>query len=121
MGALNYLAMAILAVIFIGLGFTLYSEYQQGAAEREFGAKAELLAERVKTMASQDLGSTDYLEIYVPANCELRSSGSTIFVRIGNSSENIPVGIPINDSVFSDQKLNLMIQRSENGVILSAT
>ena len=121
MGALNYLAMVVLAVIFVGLGFTLYSEYQRGAAEREFETKAELLAERVKTMASQGVGSTDYLEIYVPPNCELSFSGSAISVMIGNSSENILVNIPINGPVFSNQRLNLMIQRTENGVSLSAT
>ncbi|MFH1821258.1 MAG: hypothetical protein ABH852_02305 [Methanobacteriota archaeon] len=121
MGALNYLAMVVLAVIFVGLGFTLYSEYQRGAAEREFITKAELLAERVNAMSAQGEGSTDYLEIYVPPNCELSFSDSVISVRIGSSTNNIVVDIPINGPVFSDQRLNLKIQRTENGVDVSAT
>ncbi len=115
------MAMVVLAVIFVGLGFTLYSEYQRGAAEREFEAQAEILAERVKAMASQGVGTTDYLEIYVPPNCELSFSDNAVSIMIGNSSKVIPVNIPINGQVFSDQRLNLMIQRTESGVYVSAT
>lgn len=123
MGALNYLAMVVLAVIFIGIGFTLYSEYQRGAAEREFESKAELLAERINAMAPQSPGSTDYLDIYVPPNCELSFSDNAISMRIESSSKKISVDIPINgtDTIFSNQRLNLMIQRTESGVYVNAT
>jgi len=121
MGALNYLAMVVLAVIFIGLGFTLYSQYQAGAAEREFEAKVEILAERINAMSAQDSGSTDYLEIYVPPNCELGFYDSKIFIMIGSSSREISLNLPVSGPTLSDQQLSLMVQRSENGVILSAT
>jgi len=121
MGALNYLAMAILAAIFIGLGFTLYSEYQRGAAEREFEIKAELLAERVKAMSAQDVGSRDYIDIFVPPNCELSFSDNKISIKIGSSSKNFSVGILVSGPVFSGQSLNLIIQRTENGVDVRAT
>lgn len=112
--------MVVLAVLFIGIGFTLYSEYQHGAAEREFESKAELLAERVRAMAAQSPGSTDYLDISVPPNCELSFSDNAIFARIGSSTENFSVDVPVYGPVFSNQRLNLMIQRTENGVDVSA-
>ncbi len=120
MSALNYLAMVVLAVLFLGLSFTLYSQYQTGAAEREFEAQAELLAERVNAMSAQSPGSTDYLEIDVPPNCELSFSDSQIALKIGASSRNIIVDLPISGPTFSDQKLNLIIQRTETGVNVSA-
>jgi len=120
MGALDYIAMVIFAVIFIGIGFTIYSEYQRGAAEREFEARVELLAERVEAMIAQGVGTTDYFEIFVPPNCELSFSENAIFAKIGGSSRNFPVGISIEGPVFSNQRLNLMIQRTDNGVSVSA-
>lgn len=121
MGALNYLAMVALAVIFIGLGLALYSQYQTGAAEREFEAKAEILAELVNAMSVQDPGSTDYLEIYVPTNCELSFHDSTISVKVGSSSKDIPVDVFISGPTLSGRQLNLMIQRTKSGVTVSAT
>lgn len=116
MEALDYLAMAILAIVFIGISFGIYSEYMKGSVVREFEAKAELLAQRVEALGAQDVGSTDYVEIYVPQNCELSFSDNAILVRIGSSSRNLPVGIQVSGPVFSNQSLNLKIQRTENGV-----
>lgn len=116
MGTLNYLAMVILAMLFIGISFGIYSEYQKGSLEREFDERAELLAQRVQALGIQSVGSTFYLEIYVPQNCELSFSDNIVLVRIGSSFKNLPVGIPVSGPVFSNQRLNMKIQRTENGV-----
>ncbi len=121
MGALSYLAMVVMAVIFLGLAFTVYSQYQTGAAEREFEAQAEVLAERVNAMSAQSPGSTDYLQILVPPNCELSFADSQIDLKVGSSSRTISVDLPISGPTFSDIRLNLMIQRTETGVSVSAT
>lgn len=121
MGALDYLAMAVLAIIFIGFGFAMYLNYQQGAAEREFESRAELLAERIKTMAKQDVGTTDYMEIFVPDGCELRFSDNAVSIKIGGASKSFPVGISVSGQVYSGQKLTLVIRRFEDGVYVSTT
>jgi len=121
MSALNYLAMVILAVLFIGMGFAIYSNYQRGALEKEFETKAELLANRVNLIGTQNEGSRDYLEIYVPSNCQLSFSDNAVLVRIGGSSRSFPVSVPVEGPVFSNQRVNLVIQRTAAGVSLSAT
>jgi arginine utilization protein RocB len=121
MESLDYLAMAILAAIFIGLGFTLYYNYQRGAAEREFEATAQLLADRIKAMAQQDVGTTEYLEIFVPASCELSFFDNMVSIRIGSSSRNFPVGISVSGSVPSGQKVKLLLQRLDGGIHVSTT
>ena len=121
MGALNYLAMVIFVVLFLGIGFAIYSDYQRGALEREFEAKAQDLAERVNLMGAQDVGATDYLEIYVPPNCQLSFSDNAVLVRIGGSSRSFPVSVSVQEPVpvFGNQRVNLVIQRTPAGVSLS--
>ncbi|MEM3420911.1 MAG: hypothetical protein QW835_06185 [Candidatus Hadarchaeum sp.] len=121
MGALDYLAMAVLAAIFIGFGFAMYFNYQQGAAEREFEFQAQTLAERIRAMASQDVGATEYMEIFVPAGCELAFHDNSVTIKIGSNSRSFPVGIQVSGVEYSGQKLNLIIRRSEDGVYVSTS
>ncbi|MGQ9788820.1 MAG: hypothetical protein ACUVQM_05925 [Candidatus Hadarchaeaceae archaeon] len=121
MGALDYLAMAVLAAIFLGLGFAIYLNYQQGASEREFESRAELLAERIRVMAKQDVGTTEYMEILVPESCELGFSDNAVYIKIGGALKSFPVGISVSGQVYSGGKLSLIIRRIEDGVYVSTT
>ncbi|MGC8816397.1 MAG: hypothetical protein ACP5PX_01060 [Candidatus Hadarchaeum sp.] len=121
MEALDYLAMAVLAAVFIGIGFTMYFSYQQGAAEREFEYRAQLLAERIQAMAAQDVGSIEYIQIFVPAGCELSFSDNAVSIKIGGVAKSFPVGIPVSGPVYSGQNLNLIIRRVEEGVYVGKT
>ncbi|MEM4187740.1 MAG: hypothetical protein QXN56_01050 [Candidatus Hadarchaeum sp.] len=121
MEALDYLAMAVLAAIFIGFSFAIYFNYQQGAAEREFELQAQTLAERIRAMAAQDVGSTEYMEIFVPAGCELAFRDNLVSIKIGGDSRSFPVGIPVIGARYSGQKLNLIIRRAEDGVYVSTS
>ena len=119
MGALNYLAMVIFVVLFLGIGFAIYSDYQRGALEREFEAKAQDLAERVNLMGAQDVGATDYLEIYVPPNCRLSFADNTILANIGSSSRGFTVTLPVSGPILSNQRVKLVLRRTAAGVSLS--
>lgn len=121
MEALDYLAMAVLAAVFIGFGFAIYFNYQRGSAEREFEFQAQILAERIQAIAAQDPGSTEYMEIIVPAGCELGFFDNSVLIKIGSNSKSFPVRIPVSGPTFSGQKLNLIIRRLEDGVYVNTT
>ena len=119
MGALSYIAAVIFAVFFIGVGFALYSEYQRGAAERDFVYRAGLLAERIDALGAQSSGAVDYFGISIPSNCELRFTDNVVTAVVGEHLENFRVGFPVSGPTFTNQKLNLKLERTENGVDVS--
>ena len=118
MGAINYIAYVIFAVLFVSIAFAIYVQYQQGAAEQEFRLKAEELSERIDALGSQS-GGTGYFDIPVPSNCELRFVDNAVVISIGSWSDNFPVGISVNGPTFSNQRLNLRLERTGNGVNVS--
>jgi hypothetical protein len=121
MGTLNYIAYVIFAVLFVSIAIAIYAQYQQGAAEQDFKVKAEELAGNIEQLGNMSTGSVQNFEISVPRNCELRFTDNTVFILIGSWSDNFPVGIPVSGPIFSDQKLSLRLERTENGVNVSAT
>lgn len=121
MGALNYIAAVLFAALFIGIGFTLYSQYQQAAPEREFKLKAEELAGKIKELGNMSTGSSfPNFEIYVPSNCELSFVDNTVVISIGEWSDNFAVDVPVSGPTFTNQQLTLKLERTENGVDVSA-
>ncbi len=116
MGALNYLAYTIFAVLFISIGVAMYAEYQRGSAEQEFRLKAEELAEQIQELRGQSPGSIWYFDISVPSNCELGFADNAILISIGEWSENIQVGVRVNGENFTSQDLCLKLTRTEDGV-----
>jgi len=116
MGALNYLAYAIFAALFISIGFAMYAEYQRGSAEQEFKLKAEELAERIQELGDQSPGSIWYFDISIPSNCELGFADDAVLISIGEWSENIQVGVRVNGENFTSQDLCLKLTRTEDGV-----
>lgn len=120
MGTLNYIAYVVFAVLFLSLAFGIYAQYQRGAAEQEFRLGAERLAERIEALGNQSAGTVDYFEISVPQNCELSFVDSSVLISIGSWSDNFPVGVPVSGPTFSNQNLNLKLERVENGVNVSA-
>ncbi len=121
MGAMNYIAYVIFAVLFLSIGFAIYVQYQQGAAEQDFKHKAEMLAERIEALGSQGTGAVDYFDISVPENCELRfdSLDNAVVIMIGGWSDNFSVGIHVSGPIFSNQRLSLRLERTESGVVVS--
>jgi hypothetical protein len=120
MGTLNYIAYVIFAVLFISIAIAVYVQYQQGAAEQDFRLKAEGLAGEIEQLGNMSAGSVQNFEISVPQNCELRFTDNTVVIVIGSWSDNFPVGIPVSGPTFSDQKLSLRLERTGNGVNVSA-
>ena len=120
MVAFNQLASVILAAIFISIFAGLYINYQHGAAERDFMQSAESLAERVRTLKDRDAGTTDYFSINVPANCELRFYDNMIFATAGSWSENHDVGVAVSGPTLANQRVQLKLERLDNGVSVSA-
>jgi len=121
MGALNYIAYVIFAVLFISIALAMYVQYQQGAAEQDFKLKAEGLAEEIEQLGNMSAGFVRNFEISVPLNCELRFIDNTVVILIGSWSDNFSVGIPVSGPTFSDQRLSLRLERTGNGVNVSAT
>jgi len=122
MGTLNYIAYVIFAVLFLSIALAMCAQYQQGAAEQDFRLKAEELSERIKALGDQSPGTVDdsLRDISIPANCELRFTDNTVVIVIGSWSDNFPVGILVSGPPFSNQGLNLRLERTENGVNVSA-
>ncbi|MDI6643381.1 MAG: hypothetical protein QMD95_04980 [Candidatus Hodarchaeaceae archaeon] len=120
MGALNYIAAVVFAVLFIGVGFTLYSQYQRGAAEQEFRLRAAALAEQIEALGNQTENTVLYFNIFVPPNCTLSFKDSSVVIRIGEWSDNFQVGVSVSGPTFTEGKLNLKLLRTENGVDVSA-
>jgi hypothetical protein len=120
MGTLNYIAYVVFAVLFLSLALGIYIQYQRGAAEQEFRLKAGELSELIEALGDQNTGSTDYFPISVPQNCELRFADNSVVISIGSWSDNFQVGIPVSGPTFSNQNLNLKLERVENGVNVSA-
>lgn len=121
MGTLNYIAYVIFAVLFISIGFAIYTQYQQGAAEQEFRLKAEELAGQINEVGNMSVGSSLNFEIYVPPNCELRFMDNAVVIGIGGWSNNFPADVPVSGPSFTNQKLNLKLERTDNGVDVTAT
>lgn len=116
MGALNYIAYVIFAVLFVSVGFAMYAEYQRGAAEQGFRLKAKELAGRIQVLGDQSENTIWYFDITVPSNCELRFGDNAVIITIGEWSENFQVGVPVSGPTFSSQDLNLKMVRTENWV-----
>lgn len=119
MGALKYIAYVIFAALFLSIGYALYSEYQRGAAQREFRLKAEDLAGQIEKLGNMSTGSSLNFEIYVPSNCELSFTDNAVVIVIGGSSENFPVGVPVSGRTFTDQKVTLKLKRTDIEVSVS--
>lgn len=119
MGTLNYIAAVIFAALFIGIGFTLYSQYQRGAAEREFKLKAEELAGQIEALGNQSENTILYFDLSVPPSGILSFVDNTVVISIGEWSENFQVGVPVTGPTFTEQKLKLKLERTESGVSVS--
>jgi len=120
MGTINYIAYVIFAVLFLSITIAMYAQYQQGAAEQEFRSKAEELSERIKALGNQSPGTVDYFDISVPNNCRLSFSDNKVIIEIGSWDNYFRVYIPVSGENFSNRKLSLMLERTDNGVTLSA-
>jgi len=120
MGALNYIAYVVFAVIFIGIAFTLYSQYQRGAAEQDFLSKAGALAEQVKDLALQDVGSSVNFSITVPSGCRLSFENSSVLAVFGGGTDNFYAGAAISGPTLESGNFTLKLQRSQEGVTASA-
>ncbi len=116
MGTLNYIAYVIFAVLFISISFAIYTEYQRGAAEQEFRLKAEELAGQINELGNQSEGTILYFDISVPPNCELRFTDNAVVIMIGKWPDNFQVGVPVSGPTFINQRVDLKLERTENGV-----
>jgi uncharacterized membrane protein len=122
MGAINYIAYVIFAVLFLSIVIAMLVQYKQGAAEQDFRLKAEELSDRIKTLGSQDPGTVySPFDISIPANCELHfvENENIVGIMIGSWSENFPVGIPVSGPSFSNRGLSLRLERMDNEVTVS--
>lgn len=107
-------------MLFVSMAFAIYAQYRQGAAEQDFRLKAEELSERIEALGNQSAGTVDYFEISVLSNCELRFVGNAVVISIGSQPENFPADIPVSGPAFSNQRLNLRLERTGSGVNVSA-
>ncbi|MEM2877975.1 MAG: hypothetical protein QXG10_00250 [Candidatus Hadarchaeales archaeon] len=119
MGALNYLAYAIMAAMFISMAVVLYTGYSRAMEEQRFAGSVEELANRIRSLAAQDPGTEWHLQIYVPSGCELSFGDSSVNFIIGNRADNVYVGIQVSGPALSGTSANMRLLRVENGVEVS--
>jgi len=116
MGALDYIGYVIAAALFISIVASIYLQYTRGVEEQQFMAGAEELAERLRGLASQTPGTVWYYQVKVPSWGELRFEQDMVVVIIENRSENFPAGIFVSGPTIRDAEVNLMLERTENGI-----
>lgn len=119
MVALRTLASVIFAAIFLSIFASLYLQYQSGSAEANFRRQAEQLAQQVKLLADQDVGTSFPFDIMVPSNCELLFEENSVVIVIGEVEENFDTGIAISGPALSGRQIRLTVERVENGVAAS--
>jgi len=119
MVALRTIASVIFAAIFLSIFASLYLQYQSGSAEANFRRQAEQLAQQVRLLADQDMGASFLFDIVVPSNCELRFEENSVVIVIGEVQENFDAGIAVSGPALSGEQIRLMIERTENGVVIS--
>jgi len=120
MGALNYIAYVIFAMLFISIALAMYAQYQRGAAEQDFKLKATGLAEQIEALGDQSENTTWYFGISVPPNSTLSFADNLVVISIGGWSENFQVGVPVSGQTFTEGKLNLKLVRTEDRVVVTA-
>ena len=119
MVALRILASVIFTAIFLSIFASLYIQYQSGSAEANFRRQAEQLAQQARLLADQASGASFPFDIEVPLNCELRFEENSVVIVIGQVQENFDANIAISGPTLNDQKVKLMLERTENGVRVS--
>jgi len=122
MGTINYIAYVIFAVLFLSIALAMCAQYQQGAAEQKFRSNAEELAGKIELLGNGILAEPVYFEISVPRNWTLSfdNLNNLVVISIGGWSENFEVGVPVSGQTFTEGKLNLILVRTEDWVVVTA-
>ena len=120
MVALKQLAGVIFAAMFLSIVGAIYVGYSRGSAKSEFERKAQDLAGRIDILANKDVGTKEQFEINVPPDCELRFWDRSIIVFVdGRNTENHNVVQNVFGENITNRNVTLMLERTENGVIVS--
>jgi hypothetical protein len=119
MGALNYISYAVFAAIFIGIAFTVYAQYQRSAAEQDFLNKAGALADQIKDLALQDVGSSVNFSITVPSGCRLSFENSSVLAARGGGTDNFYAGAPVSGPTLEGGNFTLRLEMFQEGVTIS--
>jgi hypothetical protein len=120
MGALNYIAYAITAALFLSLAAALYVEYSRASEEHNFISGARELAARISALGGQDPGSVTYYEMRIPQWCELRFEDNKLIVTIGSTAENLETGVAVTGPTLRGTAVSLRLERMENRVEVRA-
>ena len=116
MVAIKLIASVTFAAVLLAIFASLYASYQSGTAIEAFERDAEVLAQRIRLMADQDVGTQDIFEISVPPGCELRFEDNAVVAVINQVPENFDAGIAVSGPSFSNQRAQLTLKRVKNGV-----
>jgi len=125
MGTLNYIAYAVFAIIFIGIAFTIYAHYQQGAAEQDFLNNAQNLSNQIKNLALQDIGSSTPFSIKIPGGCNLSFENGSVLATVSGHTENFYTGVVENvvpswsTSLSGERTYYFELSRVQEGVNVS--
>ena len=119
MTSLQLLASAIFAAIFITVFASIYINYRAGAELDAFERGAEDLANRIRSLATQDAGAMDQFTLLVPKNCVLQFENQNLVAVVGSNTKYHDVGVKVIGPTITDQKVTLDLERTENGVVVS--
>jgi hypothetical protein len=120
MGALNYISYMVFAAIFIGIGFTIFYQYQLGAAERGFLSKAGELSNQIRNLSLRDVGSSINFSVAVPSGARLTFENTMVLAHVGSRVENFGAGVVVSGPDFDAGSFTLRLLRTQEGVSVSA-
>ncbi len=120
MVAIKFIAYVAFGVIFLGMSFTMISQYQQGAAERAFLDQAKQLAVLANTVGGQDVGASQILSMTIPNNAQLNFQDNVILAIVGSGGENFQTGFSLSGATLGAGSYQLRITRTQSGVDISA-
>jgi hypothetical protein len=119
MVALKLLASVIFASIFCATFVVLYSTYHSESSEAKFERVAGQLAEMIEVLKDQDPGSTMPFTIEVPQNCQLMFENTFVVISIGGENMSFDTFVNLSGPSFSDQRVELTLRRTSEGVEVS--
>jgi hypothetical protein len=117
--AIKFLGMIIFAALFLAISASLFTVYQGSRAEQAFQQEVELLAQSIRALSRQDVGSKIFLEMAVPQNCELKFENHEVIAIVNGVPHIYDVGIFVSCQSISVRKLRVTLERLENEVRIS--
>ncbi len=119
MEVFKQIAAVVFAVLFLGIFAGIYSSYRSSSAKADFERNAEELADQIRLLALQGRGNFCQFPIDIPENCSLAFVGENVVATIGNNVKNYPTTIAVVGPTFTNQKITLKLERTENEVVAS--